>query len=49
MKQKLAVKRSVDVLMTLSLLSLMGYQFWGDTAMSGWEPGCLSCSSRTIF
>lgn len=32
MKQKLAVKRSVDVLMTLSLLFLMGYQFWGDTA-----------------
>lgn len=32
MKPKLAVKLSVDVLMTLSLLLLMGYQFWGDTA-----------------
>ncbi len=32
MKPKLAVKLSADVLMTLSLLFLMGYQFWGDTA-----------------
>lgn len=32
MKPKLAIKLSVDVLMTLSLLFLMGYQFWGDTA-----------------
>ncbi len=32
MKPKLAVKLSVDDLMTLSLLFLMGYQFWGDTA-----------------
>ena len=32
MKPKTVVKLSVDVLMTLSLLLLIGYQFWGDTA-----------------
>lgn len=32
MKPKAAVKIAVDILMTLGLLFLMGYQFWGDTA-----------------
>lgn len=32
MKPKAAVKIAVDVLMTLGLLFLMGYQFWGDFA-----------------
>ena len=32
MKPKAAVKLAVDVLMTLGLLFLMGYQFWGDFA-----------------
>ena len=31
-KPKAAVKLAVDVLMTLGLLFLMGYQFWGDFA-----------------
>lgn len=32
MKPKAAFKISVDILMTLGLLFLMGYQFWGDVA-----------------
>ena len=32
MKAKAIVKMAVDVLMTLILLFLMGYQFWGDVA-----------------
>ena len=32
MKQKTVLKRMVDLLMTLVLLFLMGYQFWGDEA-----------------
>ena len=32
MKPKTAVKIAVDVLMTLALLFLMGYQFWQDAA-----------------
>ncbi len=32
MKPKAVVKIVIDVLMTFSLLFLMGYQFWGDTA-----------------
>lgn len=32
MKPKAAVKIAVDILMTLALLFLMGYQFWGDVA-----------------
>lgn len=32
MKPKMAVRLTADVLMTLALLFLMGYQFWGDTA-----------------
>lgn len=32
MKPKFLIKVTVDVLMTLGLLFLMGYQFWGDTA-----------------
>lgn len=32
MKPKAKVKIAVDVLMTLGLLFLMGYQFWGDVA-----------------
>lgn len=32
MKPKAAVKIAVDLLMTLGLLFLMGYQFWGDAA-----------------
>lgn len=32
MKPKAAVKIAVDIFMTLGLLFLMGYQFWGDAA-----------------
>ena len=32
MKPKAAIKIVVDVFMTLALLLLMGYQFWGDAA-----------------
>lgn len=32
MKPKVKLKIAVDVLMTLGLLFLMGYQFWGDFA-----------------
>lgn len=32
MKPKMTVKVTVDILMTLALLFLMGYQFWGDVA-----------------
>ena len=32
MKPKAAAKIAVDILMTLGLLFLMGYQFWGDAA-----------------
>ena len=32
MKPKNAIKLSVDILMTLALLFLMGYQFWGEAA-----------------
>ena len=32
MKPKAKVKIAVDVLMTLGMLFLMGYQFWGDVA-----------------
>lgn len=31
-KRKPAIKIMIDILMTLALLFLMGYQFWGDTA-----------------
>ena len=32
MKPKAVFKIVVDILMTLGLLFLMGYQFWGDVA-----------------
>ena len=32
MKPKMIIRLSADILMTLALLFLMGYQFWGDTA-----------------
>ena len=32
MKPKMIVKLTADILMTLALLFLMGYQFWGETA-----------------
>lgn len=32
MKSKTAIKMLTDLLMTIGLLFLMGYQFWGDTA-----------------
>lgn len=32
MKPKVMLKTAVDILMTLGLLFLMGYQFWGDAA-----------------
>ncbi len=35
MKPKAALKLTVDILMTLSLLFLMGYQFWGE-ALHEW-------------
>ena len=32
MKPKAIIKTAIDILMTLALLFLMGYQFWGDAA-----------------
>lgn len=32
MKPKAIIKTAIDILMTLTLLFLMGYQFWGDAA-----------------
>lgn len=32
MKPKMVIRLTTDVLMTLALLFLMGYQFWGETA-----------------
>ena len=32
MKPKMIVKLCADVLMTVALLFLMGYQFWGESA-----------------
>lgn len=32
MKTKVTIKWTLDVLMTIALLFLMGYQFWGETA-----------------
>ena len=32
MRPKAVIKIAVDILMTLALLFLMGYQFWGDMA-----------------
>ena len=40
MKWSAIVKIVVDVLMTLLLLFLMGYQLWGEVATSGPEPEC---------
>lgn len=43
MSPKAIFKIMVDVLMTVVLLFLMGYQFWGDVAMNGWELVCSCC------
>lgn len=32
MKTKVTIKWTLDILMTIALLFLMGYQFWGETA-----------------
>ena len=40
MKQKARLKVGIDILMTLLLLFLMGYQFWGDAAHE-WAGACM--------
>lgn len=42
MKQKAKIKIGIDILMTLALLFLMGYQFYDD-AMHEWVRECLFC------
>ena len=50
MKLKTAVQVSVDLLMTLALLVLMGYHLWGDVLHEWWGGrGCCCSSLRTIF
>lgn len=46
MKPTAIAKRAVDVLMTLALLFLMGYQLWGRAPTSGPGRGCSFCSLR---
>ena len=48
MKPKAAAKIAVDILMTLGLLFLMGYQFWGDVAHEWAGQGCSFCLSLII-
>ena len=48
MKPKAAAKLAVDILMTLGLLFLMGYQFWGDVAHEWAGQGCSFCLSLII-
>lgn len=43
MKLKRVLQRAADVLMTLALLFLMGYQFWGETAHEWVGAGMLAC------
>lgn len=40
MKPKAVIKLAVDVFMTLALLFLMGYQFWGEAPHEWVEPEC---------
>ena len=35
MKRQTAIKIIIDILMTLALLFLMGYPFWGERRMNG--------------
>ncbi len=42
MKTKAKIKWSLDVLMTIALLFLMGYQFWGETAHEWIGAGMLA-------
>lgn len=46
MKPTAIAKRAVDVLMTLALLFLMGYQLWGRRPRVGPGRGCSFCSLR---
>ena len=46
-KMKKKSKLAVDILMTLTLLFLMGYQLWGEQLMSGQELSCLCSFSPT--
>lgn len=49
MKAKTIVRLSVDFLMTIFLLLLMGYQFWGETAHEWVGSECFFFSLRIIF
>jgi hypothetical protein len=49
MKAKTIVKLAVDFLMTISLLLLMGYQFWGKRRTNGLVRECSFFSLRIIF
>lgn len=42
-------KRAVDAAMTLALLFLKGYQFWGDAAHEWAGLGYLFCLPSTIY
>ena len=47
MKLKIAVQVSVDLLMTLALLVLMGYHLWGDVLhewVGGGDAAALPCA-----
>ena len=45
MKPKMVIRFTADVLMTLALLFLMGYQFWGETAHEWIGAGTLNSIS----
>lgn len=49
MKPKTILKISVDILMTVALLFVSGYQLWGETAHELVGAACLSCSSPIIY
>lgn len=49
MKPKMFVKLCADILMTVALLFLMGYQFWGEAAHEWVAQECSCCLFCTIF
>ena len=48
MKPKAVVKLVVDILMTIALLGVMGYQFWGEEAHEWVGAGLFYLSSITF-
>ena len=49
MKTKAAIRLSVDILITLALLFVMGYQFWGEAAHEWVGTGMFLFLSLTIY